>query len=631
MRATTAAERVHQRPSAEHERVRLGLLLSIVLGLTALLSVFLRHSGFVGSDFFSLRDAQEQGLSFRFLVEPVFDHFVPGHRFVNWVLQSMSPLDFRLATLVTVLVFAVSLVVMHQLLAELFRAGPVPVLLTLLYGASVVHVGTALYWAASLSRLPADTLGLASMLLHLRFRRTGRIALLAWSVGLLTLAVLFSEGAALYVLFLLALRVFVLRPQESPSESLRGVIAEARVWAPYLVPLAVTVVGSVTQAGTASQFHSLTSLGRYLATAWFQAFVPALFGQFVNRGALSTGEVTVVVATSAALVGLVAWSIARRAAAWRAWAVLLIAFLGTQVPVGLIRTGYYTPELVAHEYRYYSEVIGVFTIVLGFAFVPVRGELGPRLSRSLNEWRVPRRATAAGVAATVFVYIACSVWTSRRLTDGYYGRQAGPYVSALRGDVRDRPVATVLDGELPEYVIVADYRPYNRLATIVPLMGAGARVGTGGSNLHRVREDGHLEAVTFTPKTGGAAVDLARLPSAFAALPPGAQATEADQVCVRSEDPAAAIGYNLDHAVEAGDWYLRMRYRGPVTSVGHVLVDRGHGLVDAREPVLPLIAERREALVALGEGGFHRLVVILPKNFRLCVEELVLALVQPRA
>jgi hypothetical protein len=227
------------------------------------------------------------------------------------------------------------------------------------------------------------------------------------------------------------------------------------------------------------------------------------------------------------------------------------------------------------------------------------------------------------------VYVGSSLWTSARLADGYDGRRAGRYVAALRADLRERGDVSVLDGELPAFVIPPLYAPFNRLSTIVPLARSGAEIGTTGPDLHRVGLDGHLVPVAYVTREGGPAAQLASTP-AFGAFPTESQYVDGDALCVHSGAPASALGFNLRQPAPDGEWYLRIRYVSPRSGLGHVLVDRGAGLVHAREPVMPLRTDVDESVVALGSGGFRRVAVVLPEDFRLCVDEFALGTVERR-
>jgi hypothetical protein len=617
----------------------------MALGLSASVAVFVRMGGFLATDFISLAEAQREGLSIDYLLRPVFGHFVPGHRFVNWFVQAVSPLNFRLTSAVLLLCFAASLLVMHRLLAELFRPGPGPLLLTLFYGASIIQLGTAQWWAAGLSRLPAQVFMLLAILLHLRFRRTSRLRYLIWSVASVGIAILFSEDAFLLVVFLVAIRILILDPGERVLESVRNALAEWRIWLLYLIPLAVSFVGATTQTGTLLDVQSPVSLLRYLGTAWFQSLSPALAGQLVNEGPLSAAEVAIVVIVQLALAVAIGWSVKRRPVAWRAWLFLAVGFLVTQVPVGLLRTGgYFSPEVVAHELRYFSVGIALVTIALGAAFLPVRAEqLARRTSAGVwvSQLSVPRVA----IGALALLYVGCSLWSSTRLARQFEGRHSRRYVNALRADLRELQESSerfaLLDDEVPPFVIPRFLAPYNRVSWVAEPLGEPVSFSASSGNLYRATADGHLEPVVFTPHIGGSIPNLVgrKLLAVRAAQ---ARSINEGKLCLRSGDRHTAIGYPLAAPLGAGEWYLSISYTTRASGAGGVLVNRGNGFLPGPDPAFPFLAARAEGIVYLGNGaGVSGVAVLLPNKqvtidgevlpgSDVCLGQLSLGMLQPR-
>lgn len=688
MQVTDATGRVRERWGAatvldvsdvsRDDGVRLAVLIGMVAGLGALLGAFVSTSGFVGSDFFSFRDAQE-GLSLGFLTRPVFDHFVPGHRLGFWAVGVISPFDFGLTTAVVVAVFMATLLVFHRLMAELFRPGPGPMLLTLFYGASAVHVGTGQWWSAALSRMPSMLFVLLMFLTYLRWHRSGNRTALAGSVLSLAAALSFSEDAAVALVVLVALRVLLVDSATPVVAAARVALSEWRVWMLYLAPILVSFIGVTAQTTAAGGASPLGNAGRYLGAAWFHGFTPAVFGQYVNHGPLTGVEMVIVVASQAALAALVAWTVRRRKVAGRGWLFFAVGFAVTQLPVALVRTVIFTPELVAHQYRYYSQTIAYFAIALGFAFLPVRNggpsgaavapgpagedtgeELDPELDAELDaepddgtgagagggrrraRAGAPRWALVAGLATVATLYVAASAWMGARVMHEFVGGRSGRYLDALRADVSlvtSQPGrAVVMDGDLPGAMIDRIYAPANRLSFLLPLLGYDDIIGTSGDRVHRVLANGRLEQVAFTPLVGGPATELLAS-GRLATMPAEAANVSEGAVCVQSGEKAPAIGLFPLVPVGDGEWYLRMNYtvstsvpglEGPRVLPGRVLVNHGEGFVDAADPRIGFVAGRSEAVVSLGRAGFTTVVVIPPSRSRLCISEATIALIVPQ-
>lgn len=106
----------------------------------------------------NLREAQLAKLSAAYLGAPTFGHFSPGHRLADWAFLRLFSFHFAAAAWIMVIGFAVTLVLFHRVLAEMFRPGAGPLVLTLVYGVSLVHVGTTQWWAAGIDRVCATGL-----------------------------------------------------------------------------------------------------------------------------------------------------------------------------------------------------------------------------------------------------------------------------------------------------------------------------------------------------------------------------------------------------------------------------------------------------------------------------------------
>ena len=139
----------------------------------------------------------------------------------------------------------------------------------------------------------------------------------------------------------------------------------------------------------------------YLRIFWVEGLSPMLFGVRVPAVVMAPPSLHVparrdwhgifIVAAQVALIGLVAWSVARRRAAWRAWAFLLVAVGGQRADGG--RTGLELgAEAVGYYISYYTEPTLLVALAIPFAFA------APRLRARVAavERPPPRRRRRAG-------------------------------------------------------------------------------------------------------------------------------------------------------------------------------------------------------------------------------------------
>lgn len=613
-------------------QVRFAVLLGIVVAFTGYLAVIASITGFTLSDFQSFIDAQELGLSIGFLTEPVFGHFVPGHRLLNWAVLSVAPLNLTVTSGFLAGVFALTVLAMHRLLADLVRPGALALALTAYFAASSIQVGTSFWWAAALSRMPTNLFGILAVVGYLRYRRDDRPVWLFASAGSLGMGLAFAEDAMLVLGVIVGLRVLVLEPHRPLAETLRAVVAEWRTWVVYLVPIAVSLLGSTSQTTSLYTFQTPALLVEYLATGWFRLFVPALVGQYVDVGPLSGYELAMALVSQVALVAAVVLTVRRRRAAWRSWAFFAFGFLLTQSPIGILRTGGFETALVAQQYRYYSLTIVIFTVALATAIRPLGGSdpkdaiqgPGPPTRAAPWPWR-------AGVVAFACIYVVGSLLSSYRAADAWAGRQSKPYLENLRTDLasleRSSSDFALLDAAVPPFVIEQIFFPRNRLSAITPLLSRDLDYATEGPGLHRARDDGHLEEVTVTTRGGGRARSLAAS-GRLVSLPLPLDTTSG-RACI-DHDEASAVSFTPAQPLDTRTWYLRLVYDSSGETALALAVDHGEGFVPAPESAQLVSPGQGELFTPLGRAPLHSIVMVVPPDVRLCLERLQIDAVERR-
>src|SRR5262249_12974206 len=135
--------------------------------------------------------------------------------------------------------FGVALLLFHRILAELIRPGWAPIVLTLLFAASVVNVGVTQWWASGMDRIPATIGSFISILGYLRYHKTGSKKWLALSLAALGLSFLFYIKPVFVPLYLVLIRVLLLEPERSLKDTIAGALEEWRTWLLYFAITAV--------------------------------------------------------------------------------------------------------------------------------------------------------------------------------------------------------------------------------------------------------------------------------------------------------------------------------------------------------------------------------------------------------
>ena len=601
-------------------------LAGLVAALVALTGRFTFRSWFTYDDFVYLLDAQRHGLSLSLLAKPLNVHFSPAHRLADWLLQTFFPLHFGVAQVFLLACFAATLVVLHRVLTELVGKGAGPLVLTGLYGTSVLNVGLAQYWASGLQSLPSGVLSLLAVLFYLRYHRTRDRRLLVASAVCVGVALLFYVKPLLVPLYLVLARVLLLSPDQPVRRCLMDTVRGWREWVPFLVPVGLYLLLYLTRYWEPSGTTSWAAVDRYLRDSWARVFAPGFVGFRLPEGELSEGQQAVIVGVQALMAATVVASLVRAPRAWRAWAFFAVAFLANALLVGLPRLGDFGPG-VSSQLRYYAEANYLFPVALGAAFLlpwPRR----PALLSGAGGWR---KVAWAGLGLGFAAHLGVAWWGAGRVSAESPGSTTRAFLGRLDGALRRaegrKEGVAVVDGRFPEHVFGVP-PPYGyRYSEILPLMRPDVAFDDPRRSLHRVTEDASLEPVRFRAHAGGDVRALVRDGRVRIA---GGTVEEGDgPVCVSSTTAPASLELRPEPVLAGGGWYMDLRYSSTVAQAVPLAVDRGQGF-----PYLDrALAIRRGAgqatLADLGGPAVTGVRLELPRRSRTCLDRLDVGLLVP--
>jgi hypothetical protein len=401
--------------------------------------------------------------------------------------------------------------------------------------------------------------------------------------------------------YLLLMRVLLLEPGTRVRDGARAAAREWRVWALYALPMAVAIVTYLAKGNYESRTVPLGWIPGYLTKAWSVGFVPSLMGIRVPRVGERTLHTAAVVGCQLALLAGVAVSVARDRSAWRAWAVLVVAFVLNALLV-IPRLAIYGTDVIVYTLRYFNESVFIALIVIPFAFARPRWALAPSRPASAPAW--PRFAALAAAALVAYTAFA---WASDVAFDRHWpGRQARSWADNVRGDLdrleraRARPV--VLDGPLPRtilppFVSPNEFPPPSYFSKVLILFNSGLRFDEISDQTYRVRPDGHLQAVRFEPAAGGNLRDLHKTgfltvtgPATYA---PGG-------LCLGVTARTSSLEVRPQRALRGRAWYLRTTYvTASKVGIG-LVIDRGVGYPPVFDRALPWRASPGTQLTELG-------------------------------
>lgn len=497
-------------------------LLGILLLQTTFLAVVLSRSWFFQDDIENFGLARDEGLTMSYLREGIFGHFAPGHRFLDWFVFHYWPLDWRIPAVLLVTALLATSFVLYRVVRLLSPDKAWPTLLISLFAFSPAVIGTAYWWAAAAHSVPEMLFVSIATLTALRFSRRPTVTDAAVFGVALAAGLLFYEKTALAPLGIAALLW--------AANEVRGVQAMARLARQCLPLIGISVVlitlwaievksggydEGVPSPSVHTWFEWLWQVIRAGPFAFAAGVNPNVYHGTVRDGLLSLGL--------AAFVFVVVFSIVRFRGAWRAWIFFAVAFTPGFTLAAYGRAADFGPG-VASDSHYLTEMAPLLVLALAVA-----------LTRP-HRVRASRHASPHSRAGFVLILLVpvllISIVSGIRAVDNFGGAAIHRYFDRLANSadalhLNDDPSKyTVLNSDLPQWVVPSAFAPYDEVSEVLPLLPATRGIGfdIDGKPLLMVLPNGNVRKAKLAPIRSFSLMPGARcLGSVTVQIPPSAQ------------------------------------------------------------------------------------------------------------
>jgi hypothetical protein len=425
-------------------------------------------SWFTFDDFLFISRMSNDGLSRS--LEPYAGHVMPGGMLLSWLADEVAPYDFRVITVMLLLMQLLADVGLVVLLLRLFGARPgiLPPLTVYLF--CVISVPVAIWWAAGVNQLPLQITLFWSLASHVQYLRTRSPSALARTVCWLVAGLLFYEKT---ILVLGALGIVTLCWFATGKLGSRL----HQVWRDYraatLVYTGLGLVYVIGYALLALNFGAggVTSsdVGGVLSYLVLQGYVPAILGgplrwtafdQFSLADPGNLGQLV-----SLLVIALIIREIARsRRHSLRAW-WLPVFFLACDVVLVAAGRASFVGALISLDFRYQGEMAAVTAIALGCATLPILGAREPVRSTGASSLLDHPGRVGAAVALVASLGVVSSVqyvWHWKTTMPGK------PYFSALLRSLEsaEEPLP-LIDGPVPRSIMWPLGYPENLLSRLL--------------------------------------------------------------------------------------------------------------------------------------------------------------------
>ena len=470
---------VHRRARGAWESVRHPVV-ALGLGLVALQLLLrawaLYPSWFFTDDYRLMLAAHDSPLSWAYITEPFDSQFMPFGRLVVWLVTSSGTLNWGLAASITLILQGTASFACLWMLCSVFgrRWSVLPLLM--LYLTSCITMPALMWWAAAVNQIPLQAAFFVAVGAWVRYLRDRRpvhlvVTLIAVACGLLC----YVKALLIFpVLLTVAVGYFA---QGRAGERFAHVLKTFRVAACLGIILAGTfAVFYVTQVPQPFEDASDSKaaevadsmLGTSLSSGllggpwtWWRTSPPIVLADPPNWSVHLAWVVIAMVVVYSILIRrgtLAAWGLL-----W-GYALVLYALLATS-------RGQLFGRLAGLEYRYLTDIVPVFVLVIGLVFLRVPGAVGSSAMRvpPILTLRLPRYFAGALVAAVCLGGLGSSI----RYVDYWHHDNAGrTYVQNLNRSLdalENQPelVPQTLPAEvMPEYT-----KPTNTSPVFLQLLG----------------------------------------------------------------------------------------------------------------------------------------------------------------
>lgn len=586
------------------------LVLTVGVVLVAASAAFrawaLGGSFFYLDDYNLLLDAAESDLDAAYLLQAYNSHLMPGGRLIAWIVAGTGELNWTLAATLTVALHAAAGLAGLWMLLTLFGARWGVTGLLALFLTTSVTLPATMWWTASLNQVALQVAIFAAVGAWVRYLRGGRLGWLVATLAAVALGLAFYVKALLLVVTLVFIAVgyfasgsllarvrSVLRDHWVAAVS--GLVLVGGYLAYYTTQVEQPLRGEVTVDTTAEIADSMLGV----------AFVTGVLGgpwrweAIAPPNAVAAPPDVLVQLSWVAIALVVIYGYLTRERTLRAWLLLLLHLIGV---LGLVVSGRAENfgALIGLEYRYLTEVACLVTLVLGLAFMSLRGATessAPRTSPMLRA-TVPRPA----VALVTAVVCLSGVFSSVRYVENWHtGNASAAYLQNLDRELERYGKVDLADTAAPNEVIAAIFAPDNLVSQLVPLVSDDVRFPEWSPRLGIVTPDGSIRAV---------------------AIGPGVVSEEPPRSCGWPISGRRGRSIPLTARAFPWIWWLRIGYLSPSTSP--VRVTAGDSVVRAQ--VEPGVG----SLYVQARGGFDTVTIDrLEPGVTICVDVIEVGPAQP--
>lgn len=592
-------------------------LVSLVIFIeTISVGLLVGHGDFLADDFINFDQAKQSALTWPYLSQSVFGHFIPLFRLTNFVIMRTFPFHYWVISLLISMIYAALLISMYRLITLLTGQSYWAVLMIGLLGTSLTFLPELLWWSNGLSSLVTAWLNIVVLSAFLRYQLDGRRIHAAVSVGAFTIGLGFFDSMSIVVLELLLFIVLFLSDSLRIQAMIIAITCRWRLLVAYLVPLAADLSYRYVNSTRYSlpQPPTLLISVRYIEIAWSQGFILGTLGfLYPTRLLLDSKGLTIAVGQVMFAV-LVISSIRRQRRSWRVWTFFIAIIAVIFEVTAYARAGAFGPNLgLDFDYFSFLPSLLIFSVVLAFSpaalnqvFHSSQGPVASRLPS--KEPTLPSGRTLTITIFLVSVYLITLVPSAT-----YILRNSGEYASrqyftnvgkSITDASRRHSPLFLFNGSVPYAVVPSVFAPFNSYANSVGMLFPLIKINSGVGNGYLISSSGVLVPSHFVPSAILSTGLLHRM-----------------HFCITTRNVPRKRILTTTTSLSSGAWMLKISYSTSRNVVATLVFFDGTTAVPAvgQKGAINLLSGTRSSFLNLNAGTPNKLAFIIPPHGHVCV------------
>jgi hypothetical protein len=572
------------------------------------------HFAYLNDDLVLFTLAQRLGLSLQFLGYNVYEEFSPiDHLFYSLEL-SISPFNDFVGMLLAGVLLLGMLLSLNWALREVGASRFRRALAVGVVGSCLPVLTVTTWWAQAVYIPTACAIVLAVVAAHLRAVRLKSLWWHAVAFCLSVAGALISERTLLTPIFLIVIDAALIGRSATWRRAIRGVWNQRYS---YTSLLAISIAGAVVIAKFYYEPYPPGGIGaslRLIAVTYARWFVPALVGFWRIDG---VPKLVAVGVAAASVIVAGALIVANRRNGW-ALMVFVAVFCTLYGFLGVGRLGIFPEHIEAADVQYMVWVLPFSAMGMGLAVLP---------RRWAGWWARWRGWFALGLVLAIVGSLADGV-VSLSVGGVLSERQAAnEYFANLRAEIPELSTGklSVLPLSASRTVAAAFIAPYNRLATLLPVIVPGIRIGAldPGTSPVVIDPSGRLRSALLVTDA-----DLVSSRGDAEIQTTGGTLSTADgDVCFSAQSSQAVLRMIMARPVGGSTLMAELAYTSPfATTIRFTTLDAGSYTINF-DPS-PLLAGSHSAVFSL--DGDHATMLQMSGfhiGVGLCIESL--AIVHP--